>query len=141
MRSQAYNTVGKQTVIKYMAQNSERQFSVDELYDKLKEAGSAVGKSSLYRLLERMVSDGAVRKFKESECASAVFQYIGSDAECSHHLHLKCSHCGKLVHLECQNSIKLIEHVYKEHGFSIDSKKSVLYGMCSKCQEQSRTGE
>jgi Fur family ferric uptake transcriptional regulator len=136
MRSKAYNTAGKKALIEYMAQNFERQFTVDELYAALSDAGTSVGKSSLYRLLERLVADGAVRKFKESELSSAVFQYIGSDEGCSRHLHLKCAECGKLVHLECPNSIELIAHIYEEHGFSIDSKKSVLYGKCKDCQTE-----
>lgn len=136
MRSKAYNTAGKKALIEYMAQNRDRQFTVDELFASLSAAGTSVGKSSLYRLLERLVADGAVRKFKESELSSAVFQYIGSDEDCYRHLHLKCAECGKLVHLECPNSVELIAHIYEEHGFSIDSKKSVLYGKCKDCQTE-----
>jgi len=136
MRSKAYNTAGKKALIEYMAKNANRQFTVDELYSALLASGAPVGKSSLYRLLERLVSDGAVRKFKESEQSSAAFQYIGSDEGCSRHLHLKCAECGKLVHLECPNSIELIDHIYAEHGFYVDSKKSVLYGKCKDCQTE-----
>lgn len=136
MRSQAYNTAGKKAITEYMKHNSHRQFSVDELYAALLDFGASVGKSSLYRLLERMVAEGEVRKFKESERSSATFQYIGSDKDCSHHLHLKCVNCGKLVHLECPNSVELIAHIYEEHGFFIDSKKSVLYGKCKDCQTE-----
>jgi len=136
MRNKAYNTAGKKALIEYLAQNRDRQFTVDELFTALAEIGASVGKSSLYRLLERLVADGMVRKFKESELSSAAFQYIGNDKDCSHHLHLKCAECGKLVHLECPNSVALIAHIYEEHGFSIDSKKSVLYGKCKDCQTE-----
>lgn len=136
MRSKAYNTAGKKALIEYMAQNPDRQYTVDELFSALTAVGASIGKSSLYRMLERLVTDGAVRKFKESERSSAAFQYIGSDEDCSHHLHLKCAKCGKLVHLECPNSTKLIAHIYEEHGFFIDSKKSVLYGKCKDCQTE-----
>ena len=136
MRSKAYNTAGKKALIEYMARNPDRQYTVDELFSALTAVGASVGKSSLYRLLEHLVADGAVRKFKESERSSAAFQYIGSDENCSHHLHLKCAECGKLVHLECPNSTKLVAHIYEEHGFFIDSKKSVLYGKCKDCQTE-----
>ena len=135
MRSTSYNTAGKKALIEYMSRNAHRQFTVEELFAALTEAGASVGKSSLYRILERLVSDGAVRKFKESELSSSVFQYIGSDEECCRHLHLKCADCGKLVHLECPNSIELLRHIYEEHNFSIDSKKSVLYGRFRDCQK------
>ena len=131
MRSKSYNTAGRKALIEYMASNPDQQFTVDELFSCL---SPSVGKSSLYRLLERLVSEGIVRKFKESELSSSAFQYVGSDAECCRHLHLKCSDCGKLVHLECPNSTELLRHIYKEHGFFIDSKKSVLYGKCKDCQ-------
>lgn len=136
MRSKAYNTAGKKALIEYMAQNRDRQFTVDRLYEALSSLGVSVGKSSLYRMLERLVADGAVRKFKESELSSAAFQYIESDEACSRHLHLKCAECGKLLHLECPNSIELIAHIYEKHGFFIDSKKSVLYGKCKDCQTE-----
>ena len=134
MRSKAYNTAGRKALIEYMAKNPDRQFTVDELFEALSLGGASVGKSSLYRLLERLVGDGAVRKFKESELSAAAFQYVGSDEDCYRHLHLKCADCGKLVHLECRNSIELLRHIYEEHGFFIDSKKSVLYGKCKDCQ-------
>lgn len=136
MRNATYNTAGKKALIEYLSQNAHRQFTVDELYAELCTAGASVGKSSLYRLLERLVADGAVRKFKESELASAAFQYVGNDKECEKHLHLKCADCGCLVHLECQSSIELLAHIYEEHGFFIDSKKSVLYGKCKDCQNR-----
>ena len=136
MRSTTYNTAGKKALTEYLSKHIDRQFTVDLLHAELTELGSSVGKSSLYRLLERMVADGTVRKFKENELSSAVFQYVGDSEGCSRHLHLKCADCGKLVHLECPHSINLISHIYEEHGFSIDSKKSVLYGKCKDCQTE-----
>ncbi len=133
MRQTTYNTVGKRLLIEFLARNAERTFTVDELFEALTESGASIGKSSLYRLLEKLVTDGAVRKFKESE-KSAEFQYLG-DEECYHHLHLKCESCGKLVHLKCRRSSRLLAHIFTEHGFSIDSKKSVLYGKCEDCQK------
>lgn len=131
MRSKSYNTAGRKALIEYMAKNPDRQFTVDELFLAL---SPSVGKSSLYRLLEKLAGDGVVRKFKESELSATAFQYVGNDEDCSRHLHLKCADCGKLVHLECPNSIELLRHIYREHGFFIDSKKSVLYGKCKDCQ-------
>ena len=112
MTGKAYNTVGKKALIEYMAKNKDKHFTVDGLYEALSSLGISVGKSSLYRLIERLVADGTVRKFKESELSSAAFQYVGSDEDCSHHLHLKCAECGKLVHLECPKSTELVAHIY-----------------------------
>ena len=130
-----YNTTGRRQLLAYMEANAERQFTVDALYEALTEAGATVGKSSVYRLCEKLCAEGILRKFRENEQSSATFQFVGSDADCGQHLHLKCSSCGRLIHLECAMSRELVAHILMDHGFRIDSKKSVLWGMCDKCGE------
>lgn len=125
----------------YLSKNHDKQYTVDELYVSLINEGEAVSKSSLYRLLEKLYTEGFVRKFKREGDAFAAFQYTGGRKDCEHHLHLKCSECGRLVHLECKKSVSLIEHVYKEHDFSIDNKSSVLYGTCKDCKKSKNHGD
>ena len=128
-----YKTEGRRQLCDFMERNAHRQFTVDELYAALVTEGATVGKSSLYRLTEAMCADGILRKFKENEQSAATFQYIGSDAACHEHLHLKCDGCGKLIHLECSMSRELVSHILADHGFRIDSKKSVIFGTCAAC--------
>ena len=128
-----YNTAGRRQLMAYMAEHAERQFTVDELYEALVGTGATVGKSSVYRLCEKLCQEGILRKFRENEQSAATFQYVGSDADCGQHLHLKCSACGRLIHLECAMSRELVAHILLDHGFRIDSKKSVLWGLCDAC--------
>ena len=46
----------------------------------------------------------------------------------------KCAVCGRLIHLECAMSRDLVAHILEDHGFRIDSKKSVLWGTCEDCK-------
>ena len=43
--------------------------------------------------------------------------------------------CGKIIHLECEFMDEISEHILKDHGFKLQCKNSILYGMCSACQE------
>lgn len=131
-----YKTAGRLQLCDFMEKNAHRQFTVDQLYTELSAAGVSVGKSSLYRLTEALCDEGILRKFKETEHSSATFQYIGSDAACHEHLHLKCDGCGKLIHLECSMSRRLVSHILADHGFLIDSKKSVIFGTCAACAKK-----
>lgn len=133
-----YKTAGRRLVCDLMERNAHRQYTVEELYAALVAEGATVGKSSLYRLTEALCSEGILRKFKETEQSSATFQYIGTDADCGRHLHLKCDVCGKLVHLECAMSRELVSHILADHGFRIDSKKSVLFGKCAACSKETQ---
>ena len=141
MPKKTYNTAGKRLVNDFLSKNADRQYTVDELYEALIVEGATVGKSSLYRLLESLSGEGLVRKFKTEGDTFTAFQYTGDRKDCERHLHLKCSECGRLVHLECKKSVSLIEHVYKEHGFSIDNKSSVLYGTCNNCKKSKNHGD
>ena len=48
---------------------------------------------------------------------------------------LKCSGCGRLIHVECGYLDELAQHVLEHHGFVISPEKTVLYGLCDKCRE------
>ena len=129
-----YNTAGRRKLVEFMESNADRQYTVEEVFTALTEDGRNVGKSSVYRLCEKLCTEGVLRKFKENEQSAATFQYIGTDTDCGRHLHLKCSDCGKLIHLECSMSRELVAHILEEHGFRVDSKRSVLWGKCDACQ-------
>lgn len=141
MRSSSYNTAGRRRLLLFLGDNPEKQYTVDELYSALCVQNLRVGKSSLYRLLDKLCAEGIVRKFKEEGKDSSLYQYLGSDAECAHHLHLKCLNCGRLIHLECHLGNELIAHIRAEHGFSVNSKKSVLWGVCESCAVEVGKGE
>ena len=47
----------------------------------------------------------------------------------------ECEKCGKLVHLETDDLKDVCSQLKQEHGFSLDSAKTVLYGVCSECAE------
>lgn len=134
MRRSTYNTANRASLLTFLEKVPDRQFTVESLYAELCAEGITIGKSSLYRILDKLCAEGTVRKFRDAERDSSFFQYVGSDAECDHHLHLKCIACGKLIHLECGMAGDLVKHIREEHGFVIDSKKSVLYGLCRECR-------
>ena len=46
---------------------------------------------------------------------------------------MKCVACGKLEHLSCSHLDGIGEHVAREHGFLIDSSRTVFYGICKEC--------
>lgn len=135
MRNSSYNTSGRRRLIAFLAKNEHKAYSVQSLSETLAAEGMPTPKSSLYRLLEKLCETGEVRKFRDEATDLAVFQYVGDDAECARHLHLKCKTCGRLVHLHCDLAGELVSHIATEHGFRIDSKGSVLWGTCRACVE------
>ena len=126
-----YKTAGRQRLLGFLEENPDRHFTAEEIADALTESG----KSSVYRQLSGLCRDGAVRKYRSDTQSAYVYQFVGF-GDCQHHFHLKCVRCGKVIHLNCGLSDELIAHVGEEHGFGIDTGRSILYGYCADCEEE-----
>lgn len=126
--ARVYNTAGKNRLIEYFKSKPDLQLSVDEICIALN--GDLSKRSSIYRNLGELCEKGIVGKFHAE--SGFVYQYAG-DRDCSKHFHLKCMKCERIVHLECDMGDELASHLMSHHGFSVDSGKSILYGVCEAC--------
>lgn len=131
-----YKTRQSATVTKCLEENCEKALTVDEIVDLLKNQGTPVGKTTVYRHIDRLVSQGSVRKFSDEGSSGATYQYVHDHHHCSEHFHLKCSSCGELVHLGCEFMKGIDEHILSHHGFRVDNSKTVLYGICKSCSDK-----
>lgn len=135
-----YQTRQSKRILEELQKNKERHLTAEEIYLRLKESGGGVGQTTVYRQLEKLCEQGTVRKYL-SGTGSACFQLVEQGAQCHTHYHLKCTACGKLIHTECAVLNALSEHIQAEHGFSMDSSKTVFYGLCAACAQKENKPE
>ncbi|MDE6725590.1 MAG: transcriptional repressor [Ruminiclostridium sp.] len=128
-----YKTRQRLQVLNCLIDNKAKHLTADEIAVILKEQGADVGKTTVYRTLEKLVEEGSVRKYLCEEGKSACFQYVDDSGECHLHFHLKCVKCRKLIHLECDYLSDLEKHICEHHKFTVDNTKTVLYGICEDC--------
>ncbi len=124
----------QRSLIEEELKSAQGHITVEELTDRLCAKGSAVGRTTVYRSLERLVEEGKAQKYSavgESSC----YQFL-EGKECCEHFHLKCTSCGRLIHIECDHIKELAEHIGLEHGFEVDKLKTVLYGKCEDCRKK-----
>lgn len=133
MEQRSYKTRQRSQVLECLMQNSEKHMTADEILAQLRNMNIEIGKSTVYRTLERLIEEKKVRKYLSDEGQSACYQYIDENGSCTRHFHLKCTRCGKLIHLECGRLTEIERHVYEHHRFSVDNTKTVLYGVCEDC--------
>ncbi len=139
MSRSEYKTGGKNTVLEFFRTNRDKQFTADSviaaLEEKCRESGEKLpGKSSVYRIISNFEQSGALRCFIDRESSKRLYQYSGE--HCDSHFHLKCSECGRIVHLECKIGDELVRHISSDHGFSVSAGQSILYGECANCKEK-----
>ncbi|MBE6836328.1 MAG: transcriptional repressor [Ruminococcaceae bacterium] len=128
-----YNTKQQDAILSVLKSTKGKHITADEIYLKLIHQGKAVGKTTIYRHLEKLTADGTVRRFATGDNSGACYQL--SSSHCNEHYHLKCSECGKLIHVECDFLDELAKHLMTDHSFELDKCKTVLYGKCKDCRE------
>lgn len=135
MANGRYNTAAREAIVAFFCSNPDRQFTADAVFDAISVLlCKAPGKSTVYRLLSKLCEEGLLRRFRDGDESVIRYQLIRGDG-CEHHLHMKCTECGVVYHLECERSHDLLGHLLDEHGFRINSGISMLYGECEKCRK------
>ena len=130
-----YVTEQKTLLLDFLKKNSEMSYTIDELMIKMSEQGieNIPGKSTLYRLMNRLCDEGKVKRFvREGERSLAYQAFLGE--HCSTHLHMKCVGCGKLLHLGHELSDELLDKIRSVSDFSVSESETVLFGSCADCR-------
>lgn len=130
-----YNTRQRALIIEFLKENSAH-VTVRDIIQHLSEQGIRVGTATVYRTLDKLCALGVVRKFVVDERSGACYQYTHG-AECDEHFHLKCVSCGALIHMDCGFLEQMEKHIFEDHGFTVSSGKTVIYGLCADCNPKS----
>lgn len=129
-----YRTKQMMELQNYFKSIQGQHVTVNEVENYFRQRGISIGKTTIYRQLERMVSEGIVEKYSVNGIESACFEYIGEPEEKNHSFHCKCEKCGKLFHIQCREILQLENHMLEQHGFHMDSVHTVFYGVCDQCR-------
>lgn len=133
----SYKTKQRDQILNCLIKNKDRHITADKIRTVLNGEKSLVGKTTVYRYLDKLVSQGIVRKYMIEGGQSACYQYMERNGVCNKHFHLKCVDCGQLFHLECDYLGELDAHIKDHHDFHVDNSKTVLYGQCGSCAGKS----
>lgn len=128
-----YNTRQRQAVLGFLAAHADRYLSVDEVHEMLHEEGIEVGRTTAWRTLEALTEQGSVAKVVAPGGAESRYRLI--DPAHADEGQLVCLRCGRALLLDCDMLVAFRKHVLQDHGFQIDPKRTVLYGLCRSCLE------
>ena len=136
MTGNGYATASRRKMLDFLKQSSERTVTAAEIRNYLKENGSEVNVTTIYRYLDKLEKEGTVIKYVAEKGNQAAYQYVELGHHCEEHLHLKCMECGKIIHLECEFMKEIATHIERDHGFVLQCKNSILYGTCEACRQK-----
>lgn len=129
-----YNTGQRRRLLAFFESHRDERLSAEQIAEMISSEGGEISLSAIYRNIERLEQEGLLRRDASSDGRKAVFQYMGGS--CADHLHLQCTGCGDVIHLDDDATDAMRRAVSSCGEFSIDERKTVLYGRCKKCSGQ-----
>ena len=138
MAGSGYATASRKKILEFLKSNSDRTVTAADIDCYLKKNDSEVNITTIYRYLDKLAVEGTVIKYVAEKGSQAVYQYVEMGHHCEDHLHLKCVKCGRIIHLECAFMNEISEHILNDHGFSLQCRNSIIYGVCRACKQKGK---
>jgi len=125
-----YNTEQRNLLLSFLQNTPDTMFTAGQIAQAL--AHSKISRSAVYRNLAALEQEGKIKRCSKENSREAYYQYFDTQA-CRNHIHLSCTECGKIFHMENQVAQLLIQNLEATEGFEITKEKTTLYGVCKDC--------
>jgi Fur family transcriptional regulator, ferric uptake regulator len=132
LRAHGQRWTGERESIMALVCQRTGPFTADEIADDLNGRGLAVSRSTVYRTLPLLVEAGLV----SPRVASGEEHHFEYTFGSSHHDHLVCQRCGKIVEFQFEAFEMLQEAVAAKYGFELVGHVHELFGLCEACRGQ-----
>jgi Fur family ferric uptake transcriptional regulator len=126
MEGRGLRSTGQRQLICEVFFASREHASLDDILLRVRAENPRVGYATVYRTMKMLVESGVAH---ERRFADGVTRYELRDLE-THHDHLICLNCGKIVEFKEPRIEELQEQVARRHGFQVRYHKHELYCVC-----------
>lgn len=128
-----YSTEQRSALLAFLSENPDTVFSARQIEAALSDKN--ISRSAVYRNLAELESDGKIRRCSKSGSRETFYQFYDLQL-CKNHIHLSCTKCGKIFHMENAVADEIVNDVEATEGFEISKGETTLYGTCKSCSEK-----
>lgn len=107
---------------------SESFFSAQEIHTRLRNAGSAIGLSTVYRTLSALARANEVDLMLRED-GESLYRLCSQ----AHHHHLVCRGCGQTIEIQAEEVESWADEISKKHGFANIEHTLEIIGTCTNC--------
>jgi len=109
-----------------------KHFEVEELVNWISNRTSrGVSRSTIYRTIKLLQEFGVIREVIKQNNRT-IYEFVAGK---SHHDHLVCVECGKIIEFVDEDIEKLQDEVCSQYGFYPLNHRLEIFGICSECAE------
>ncbi len=121
------NTIQKDLVLNAVCE-MKRHVTANEVYDFIKKDYPTIGRGTVYRNLEILAQEGAVRKVEIPDGPNCF------DFTLKKHYHVRCVKCGEVSDVDMDELPDLKAKILNTHGIEFLDYDISFKGICSKCR-------
>ena len=110
---------------------SDEHLSAEGIESALRDDGVRVGKATIYRTLDLLVRAALIAEHDFGDG----FKRYEARGVTSHHEHLICLECGKVVEFSSERVERMNALIADEHAFRHHHHRLAIYGVCHACQD------
>lgn len=109
---------------------NQDHITVEDLYNQVAKKDPSIGIITVYRTL-KLLCQWELAQERHFGKGKTIYDNV---AWKSHHDHLICTHCGRIIEFEHFQIEEFQEQVARQHNFRITFHKLELYGLCKSCE-------
>ena len=132
-RTANYTTKQSEAILACFSHRKGEYITAAQIEQYLCSSGKAVSRPTIYRRIEKLVSEGILRRYVFDGDSCACFYYPDQPEKAPDTCHLKCEICGGIFELECEEIKRTLRHISQNHSFQVNDSKTVFYGKCERC--------
>jgi Fur family ferric uptake transcriptional regulator len=106
--------------------NRGGHFTSSDLLSDARRGRRSLGRATLFRNLELFTELGALERL---DLPTGEHAYVACEPE-QHHHHVVCRACGRSVEVEDSGLQSVVSEIARRSGFSIDTHRLELFGLC-----------
>lgn len=107
----------------------EGHVTAESLLAAAKKIDPGIGQATVFRTVKLLAEAGLAREACQDEGART-YEHAYKH---SHHDHLRCERCGKIVEFYDKTIERAQEAIFKQYGFTARGHKMELTGLCADC--------
>ena len=112
--------------------DSGADFTVDDLWQALRQVESRLGRATVYRAVEMLFGLGLLDRIEFAD-GTHHYRVCGS----AHHHHLTCTRCHRVVEVDICLPVDQFASVGRQTDFAIEGHSITLFGRCPACRVKS----
>jgi Fur family ferric uptake transcriptional regulator len=134
LAGQGYKSTRQRDLIIRLFSEAKHHLSAEELYVLVKKTEPGIGYATVYRTL-KLLSEAGLAHERRFEDGCTRYELSESN---THHDHLICTGCGKIIEFENAKIEQLQQNVADRNHFLVTSHKLEIYGLCNNCRQKNK---